>query len=84
MATAFRQHDVASGDAALALAGDLSPFGRGDKTRNPNTNSMVWFRMSRSSVVGAAYSVIDFRTHFSITSAIWSEFFSSIIMWPLP
>ena len=26
------------------------------------------------------YSAIDLRTHFSITSAIWSEFFSSIIM----
>jgi hypothetical protein len=26
------------------------------------------------------YSAIDLRTHFSITSAIWSEFFSSIII----
>jgi hypothetical protein len=30
------------------------------------------------------YSAIDLRTHFSITSAIWSEFFSNIIIWPLP
>jgi hypothetical protein len=30
------------------------------------------------------YSAIDLRTHCSITSAIWSEFFSSIIIWPLP
>jgi hypothetical protein len=35
-------------------------------------------------LAATVYSVIDLRTHFSITSAIWSEFFSSIIMWPLP
>jgi hypothetical protein len=35
-------------------------------------------------LAATVYSVIDLRTHFSIKSAIWSEFFSSIIMWPLP
>jgi hypothetical protein len=35
-------------------------------------------------LAATVYSVIDLRTHFSITSPIWSEFFSSIIMWPLP
>src|SRR5215467_13162625 len=30
----------------------ISPHsGRGDETHNPNTNSIVWFRMSRSSGV---------------------------------
>ena len=30
----------------------------------------------------AAFSDTTLLTHFSMTSAIWSEFFSSIIMWP--
>ena len=39
---------------------------------------------SLNSRAAMVYSAIDLRTHCSITSAIWSEFFSSIIMWPLP
>ncbi len=62
---------------AAALPAASYSFGRAPPTRSRH-------RAARRCGVPAAFSDSALRTHFSITSAIWSEFFSSIIMWPLP
>jgi hypothetical protein len=55
----------------------------GWRPRIAERRTQCYFEVLRT-LAAAVYSAIDLLTHFSITSAIWSEFFSSIIMWPLP